>query len=133
MKEENLEGLHQLVLQFLQQCLQHNKSLNEWPQSYAELASAIIKAQFAEDLSLQIVASQINVNPSYLSRVFKQETGVNFVNALTRVRIETAQYYLRTTRYKVYEIADKVGYRNTAYFSKLFKKVTGITPDEYRG
>lgn len=130
--EERLEGMHQLILQFLAQCLEQFRSLEEGQRSYAEQTCAIIRSQYAEDLSLQTVSQQINVNPSYLSRIFKQETGENFVAFLTRVRIEKAQQYLRDRSLKVYEIADKVGYRNTTYFSKIFKKVTGVSPEEYR-
>lgn len=131
--EERLEGMHQLVLQFLEQCLEHFELLGEGQKSYAEQACAIIRSQYAENLSLQSVSQQINVNPSYLSRIFKQETGENFVAFLTRVRIEKAQLYLRDRSLKVYEIADRVGYRNTTYFSKIFKRVTGVSPEEYRG
>lgn len=131
--EEGLEGMHRLILQFLAQCLEHFRCLDGGRQSYAEQACAIIRSQYAEDLSLQTVSQQINVNPSYLSRIFKQETGENFVAFLTRVRIEKAQQYLRDRSLKVYEIADQVGYRNTTYFSKIFKKVTGVSPEEYRG
>lgn len=131
--EERLEGLHRLLLRVLEQCLEYNDSQGERPQSYAEQACTIIQSQFAEDISLQTVAMQINVNPSYLSRIFKQEMGENFVTYLTRVRIKKAQHYLRDRNFKVYEVADKVGYPNTAYFSKIFKKMTGMSPEEYRG
>ncbi|HEY4390636.1 MAG TPA: helix-turn-helix domain-containing protein, partial [Paenibacillus sp.] len=130
--EERLEDLHSLILRLLDKCLEYHQALDPRPQSYAEQACAIIRSQYAEDISLQTVAKQINVNPSYLSRIFKQETGENFVTYLTRFRIEKAQYYLRDRSFKVYEIADKVGYRNTAYFSKIFKKMMGLSPEEYR-
>ncbi|WP_338555441.1 response regulator [Paenibacillus sp. KS-LC4] len=131
-QEERLNGLHELVLHYLQQCLAHNQSTDNRNQSYAEQASEIIMNHYAEELSLQSVASQINVNPSYLSRIFKQETGSNFVSFLTRVRMDRALYFLRGKNMKVYEVAGLVGYPNTAYFSKLFKKVIGVTPEEYR-
>lgn len=73
------------------------------------------------------------MNASYLSRVFKQETGENFVSFLTRLRMEKAKSLLRDRNIKVYEVAERVGYPNTAYFSKLFKKLSGMSPEEYRG
>lgn len=130
---ESLDELHELISRFLEECLEYNRSQDAGMQSYAEQACAMIRERFNEDISLQSIAEQINVNPSYLSRVFKRETGVNFVNYLTRVRMEKAKFYLRSKCYKVYEVAEKVGYPNTAYFSKLFKKVNGITPEDYRG
>ncbi|MUT68262.1 response regulator [Paenibacillus sp. NEAU-GSW1] len=132
LQEERLYGLHELLIHYLQQCLTHNQSTDDRNQSYAEQASEIIMNHYAEDLSLQSVANQINVNPSYLSRIFKQETGSNFVSFLTRVRMDRAQHFLKGKNMKVYEVAEMVGYPNTAYFSKLFKKVTGATPEEYR-
>jgi len=133
LREERLEGVHRLVKDYLRQCLHENRALQERPQSYAEQARAIIMSQYANDISLHSVARQIGVNPSYLSRVFKQETGENFTHFLTRVRMEKAKHYLKEKRLKVYEVANQVGYQNTTYFSKIFKKVTGITPEEFRG
>jgi two-component system response regulator YesN len=100
--------------------------------SYVDIAIDIIMDYYAEDISLQSVANQINVNPSYLSRVFKQEAGDNFIRFLTRVRIDKAKFYLDSKNMKVYEVAEKVGYPNYTYFSKIFKKVVGVTPEEYR-
>ncbi|WP_019637306.1 response regulator transcription factor [Paenibacillus fonticola] len=129
--EEKLEGMHLLIVQFMEQCIEHNRMPGRGAHSYADQVCTIIRNQYAEDISLQTVSRQINVNASYLSRVFKQETGVNFVAYLTRVRIEKAQQLLREGGYKVYEVADQVGYRNTAYFSKIFKKIVGVSPEEF--
>lgn len=131
LREERLAGVHGIVLEYLRQCQTQNDILLE-SQSYAEQASEMIRQQYAEDISLQSVARQINVNPSYLSRVFKQETGSNFVSFLTEVRMEKAKQLLQNKQMKVYEVADRVGYPNTAYFSKIFKKLMGQTPEEYR-
>jgi len=108
-------------------------SLPEDQAGYADMAAELIHRYYAEDISLQSVAGQINVHPSYLSRVFKQEKGENFISYLTRIRVERAKSLLDGGRWRVYEVADKVGYHNYTYFSKLFKKVVGVTPEEYRG
>lgn len=100
--------------------------------SYTDMAIELINRYYAEDISLQSVASQINVNASYLSRIFKQETGENFTTYLTKVRIEKAKHYLQSGRLRVYEVADRVGYHNYTYFSKIFKKVVGLSPEDYR-
>jgi Response regulator containing CheY-like receiver domain and AraC-type DNA-binding domain len=132
MKEETLESLHRSVLRFLAECRERNAWM-DGPRSYAEQARAIMAEQYGGNISLQSVAGEINVNPSYLSRVFKNETGENFIGYLTRIRIEKAQQLLRNKQLKVYEVAHMTGYPNTAYFSKIFKKATGVTPEEYRG
>ncbi|WP_339279832.1 response regulator [Paenibacillus sp. FSL W8-1187] len=132
LREERLEGLHRTVVDYLNSC----RSLltdKELPRSYAEQACEMMRQLYTEDISLQFVAEKINVNASYLSRIFKRETGVNFVGYLTRLRMEKAKAMLRENRLKVYEVAERVGYPNTAYFSKLFKKHCGMTPEEFRG
>jgi len=97
-----------------------------------ERAVEIIKKHYYEDLSLQTVAEKINLNPSYLSRIFKQATGENFTSFLTKVRIEKAKLYLGSKKLKVYEVAEKVGYQNYTYFSRIFKKIVGVSPEEYK-
>jgi len=64
--------------------------------------------------------------------MFKKETGQNFINYLTNIRIEKAKELLRSTNLKSYEIAYKVGYDNPTYFSTVFKKLTGMTPLDYK-
>lgn len=131
---ERLVDLHELLLE----TLRHQRDSRELdavqPKSYAQQACDIVIERYAdEDISLQTVADAISVNASYLSRVFKQEIGVTFVSFLTRLRIDQAKYYLKQRHLKIYEVASRVGYSNTTYFSKLFKKVTGVSPEEYRG
>lgn len=128
---ETWEAVHHIVLDYAQKYLLAECKTSE-QRSYTELAVDMINRYYAESISLQSVANQINVNPSYLSRLFKQETGENFVSYLTRVRIERAKSFLENSHYKIYEIADKVGYHNYTYFSKIFKKVVGVSPEEYR-
>ncbi|MNP56205.1 HTH-type transcriptional regulator YesS [compost metagenome] len=68
----------------------------------------------------------------YFSRLFKQETGENYSDFVIGIRIQKAMDYLKDPCYKVYEIGHLVGYKNTKYFHKLFKRQTGLTPSEYR-
>lgn len=90
-----------------------------------------IKANINKHLSLNEVAALFNFNPSYLSRLFSQYTGEGFVEYITRERIVTAKEMLATGQGKVYEVAAKLGFENAFYFSKVFKKVEGISPREY--
>ena len=85
-----------------------------------------------EDISLNMVASEVNLSSSHFSTVFGQETGVTFVEYLTKVRMDKAKQLLRTTGTKTTEIAFEVGFRDAHYFSNLFKKTQGCTPKEYR-
>ncbi len=88
--------------------------------------------EYSVDLTLASIAERLFVNPNYLSTLFKSETGMTFTQYLTRIRVERAKQLLKETNLKIYEICDKVGYTDQAYFSKLFKATVGITPYEYR-
>jgi two-component system response regulator YesN len=84
------------------------------------------------DLSLSEVARKFFVNPSYLSRIFKQETGQTFIEYLMKLRMEKAVKLLGETDMKAYQIAEEVGINDPHYFSICFKKFTGTSVNEYR-
>jgi len=84
------------------------------------------------DLTLEEVASTVQVSPGYLSRLLKRETGFSFVDYLTRVRITKAVHLMADPAVKVYEVAEAVGYQSQHYFSRAFKRVFGRSPVEYR-
>lgn len=91
-----------------------------------------ITANYQSDLTLGDVAGHVYVSPFYISRMFKKELGINFVDYLGSLRIEKAKELLADARVKTYEVAQAVGIPNAHYFSKLFRKYAGITPSEYR-
>jgi len=84
------------------------------------------------NLSLNEVASQVNLSPSHFSTVFSQETGQTFKEYLTEVRIQHAKELLRSTTLKSFEISYQIGYSDPHYFSYVFRKHTGLSPKEYR-
>ena len=85
-----------------------------------------------EDISLNRVAKEVNLSPNYLSAVFSQEMGTTFVEYLTAKRMEKARALLRSSDMRSGEIAAAVGYKDSHYFSFLFKKTQGCTPRDYR-
>ncbi len=92
-----------------------------------------IEAHFKEELTRESLASEVFMNPDYLSKVFKKKTGSSLMDYVAKVRIEKAKKLLERTALSVSEIAMETGYSNTAYFTKMFKKYTdGVTPREYR-
>ncbi|RTE08366.1 helix-turn-helix domain-containing protein [Paenibacillus whitsoniae] len=92
-----------------------------------------IEEQFADpDLSLSYIGDQFHITTSYLSRQFKQEIGENFIDYLARVRIEKAMHLLKETTMPIQDIAAAVGYTYYISFNRVFKKLTGITPGDYR-
>lgn len=91
-----------------------------------------INANAYRPISLNDVAAHVNISRTYFSQVFKQETGENFVDYLTGVRIENAKKYLTLSDMKTYEIAEKAGFQDNSYFCRIFKEREGITPSDYR-
>ena len=91
-----------------------------------------ISQNFSEDITLATAAEHLHVNTSYLSTLFRQVTGMTFKEHLNRVRIEEAARLLSNTDYPVMEIAIACGYKDQSYFTKVFKKMTGLTPKQYR-
>ncbi|EES72899.1 transcriptional regulator, AraC family [Paenibacillus sp. oral taxon 786 str. D14] len=90
-----------------------------------------INRHYAKDLSTEQIAAHLAISGDHLRHCFKNETGRTILDYLTEVRMEKAKRYLATGQYKLYEVAEKVGYRNSHYFSKVFQRVTGQHPLEY--
>jgi two-component system response regulator YesN len=97
-----------------------------------EAAAKFINERFTEDLTVFTLAEQFHVARNYFSRLFKKEMGEGCNEYITRLRIEKAKQFLGASRLKTYEIAEKVGYHDTNYFSLAFKKNTGLSPKEFR-
>ena len=91
-----------------------------------------INSHLNEDLSLARLAAMTYFNPAYLSRLFKQTAGINLLGYINDARVSRARQLLAGTGMKVHEIAARVGYDSSSYFTQFFKRLTGITPQEYR-
>lgn len=97
-----------------------------------KVAQEYIMEHYSENISLAEVAEKAGVSGGYLSTIFNQNHGIGFVDYLNQIRIERACCYLEQNYLKTYEIAYKVGFRDEKYFSKVFKKIKGVSPKEYR-
>ena len=84
------------------------------------------------DISIRSIAESIDLSESHLSHIFKKETDYTVNAYITRYRMRTAMKLLKSRKHKIYEVAEMVGYRDIAYFSSTFKKVTGVNPSEYQ-
>lgn len=91
-----------------------------------------IDKHYFKEISLQDLSREVYLHPVYLSKVFKQEVGKNFVDYLTEVRIQKARIFLKDVSLKVNDVCSMVGYQSSKHFSKQFKRLTGVTPTEYR-
>lgn len=97
-----------------------------------ELAREYIEEHYYENLMQVDVAQRVGISAGYLSTLFQKQLSVGFVDYLNEIRIEHACTYLRQSYLKTYEIAYKVGFKDEKYFSKVFKKIKGQSPSEYR-
>jgi two-component system response regulator YesN len=105
-------------------------------QNYQQNLVARVEQYIGENLdkrlSLPDVAAEFNLSPNYLSQLFTRYAGESFVEYITAARIAAAKTMLLKGEGPVYEIAEKLGYESAFYFSKVFKKVEGISPREFR-
>lgn len=98
----------------------------------AEKAMDYIKSHFTEELTVERIADEVYLSPGYLMTIFKQETGFSVNSYIIRQRIEKAKELLLSEDFKIYEIAQDVGFSNTTFFSSTFKNYTGLSPRQYR-
>jgi len=110
------------------------EAMSEQRPQYApavQQACEYIAEHFANDIMLQDIASHVHLSRTYISELFKKETGMNYNEYLMKVRMEKAKDLLTKERWKISEVAGRVGYANTSYFIKLFKSYTGHSPLEF--
>ncbi|KRE64788.1 hypothetical protein ASL11_22270 [Paenibacillus sp. Soil750] len=91
-----------------------------------------IEQHFDQDLSVEMFAARFHYHPSYISRVFKKDTGVNFSEYVSNHRIEVAKRWLQETDMKIADIAERLQYSTPSNFNRNFKKVVQVTPSQYR-
>ncbi|QNK40050.1 response regulator [Caproicibacter fermentans] len=95
-------------------------------------AKQYIRQNFRSALTLEEVSGTVGFSPTYFSTLFKKETGSNFVDYLSEVRMEEAKRLLRETNLNVAAVCEQVGYSDQKHFTKSFRKFTGLKPNEYR-
>ncbi|MDO4452973.1 MAG: response regulator [Eubacteriales bacterium] len=100
--------------------------------SMIKKAQKYIEDHLSEDLNRQLVADAVHVNPDYLSRMLKEDTGRSLSEYIKYRRILEAQKLLDYSEFTITQIAEAAGFKNTPYFSTVFKQVTGFTPLDYR-
>ncbi|EPR13757.1 response regulator [Ruminiclostridium papyrosolvens] len=108
------------------------KGKNEKFKGIVKVAIQYMNDHYAENIGVEDIAAITYVSPNYFSRVFKKETGKSFTEWLNNVRLDKAKVILKDIKFRVYEVAEKVGYNDYKIFANNFKKYVGCTPKEYR-
>ena len=130
---ETLEDIEKQLMDNIEKLIDIIKEYNlNHSDNIVQRACEYVLNHIDEDLTLTSIANNLNISKNYLCSIFKQQTGENFLEYATKAKMERAKVLLKRYDYKVYEVSDMLGYKETAYFSKIFKKHTGYTPAEYK-
>ncbi|WP_164821430.1 response regulator [Paenibacillus koleovorans] len=132
---ERFDTFESLQQQLTQQLIRTSASIQQQFGGQNQIvleAEKYISEHFCEPITLQSVADHVHVTPVWLSKLFKKVTGYNFLEYLTKSRLDKARELLKDLNLKVYHISEMVGYQDKVHFSRLFKKRFGLTPQEYR-
>lgn len=100
--------------------------------STKEVIEDYLEKHYHQEIALEQLAEYLHFNPNYTSSLFKKIFGKTFISYLTDMRMEKAKSLLKREELRIYEVARMVGYEDERYFQKTFKKITGVTPKEYR-
>jgi two-component system response regulator YesN len=125
----DIEGWLKATFRNFIEVMQNSK--NEKFKGIVKIAIQYIDDNYMEDIDVLRMAAVTYVTPNYFSRVFKKETGRSFTEWLNMVRVDKARIYLKDPKWRVYEIAEKVGYKDYKSFTFNFKKYAACTPKEY--
>jgi two-component system response regulator YesN len=127
------EEVHRWILdsldQFMDNMLENRSSMNV---RLINKACAYITKNFHKSISLDEVAQTVHLSPYYFSRIFKAERGCNFVEFLTKVRIDKAKLMLQDPEQTVIRVAAEAGYQDASYFCRVFRQEVGVTPNQFR-
>ena len=113
-------------------CTKMENSNEKEAVSVIDRAKEYIEENFRRDISLDDVSREVDISPYYFSTLFKQETGRNFIEHLTEIRLKNARDLLQNSQLSIKEICVQSGYSDPNYFSRIFKKYEGVTPSEFR-
>ena len=131
-KLEDMGQTRKYLLELARRLQRTSREEKEYENPIAGEAVVYIRERYSDtELSLTSAAEALNVNSSYLSRLLKKETGMNFIDILTSVRLEKAKQLLEDGS-KATVVGGMVGYKDYSYFYQVFKKVEGVSPTEYK-
>jgi len=116
----------------LGQLIENSTVLAQPTSTLIKQAVWFLQQNYVQPINRKDVAAAVGVNPSYLSKIFHQEMSISLVDYLNRYRIKKAQELLLQTTHTITNVATQVGFDDAAYFSRVFHRLTGKSPQEYR-
>lgn len=132
-RSENITGLRKLTGEIYHQCADFfAKKYSQKNEKLISEIKTIVNKRYMEDLSVNGISEMVFLTPNYVSLIFRQETGETITDYITKVRMEAAKELLKSQDLKVLDVAEMVGYSDASYFSKVFKKYTGVYPQKFR-
>lgn len=126
----HIEGIRNWFADMLQATIEDRSARPVYSRKVQQ-AFDYINHHYAEEMTADTIAEQLLISSDHLRHLFKEETGQTVLDTLTAIRIHNAKLLLDEGNYKIYEIAARVGYRSSQYFSQVFRKMTGLNPNEY--
>lgn len=127
----SLYNMMKWISYFFNRVMDYDNKLQE-SRSIIEQAKSYIHLHYSEDINRNEVAKSVYLTPEYLAKIFKKETGVSINNYINQYRVDQAKQLMKSSRAGISEIAARVGYNNASYFVTIFRKLTGLTPSDYR-
>ena len=131
-RSENLPDLAQNYLRYVQSLSDLSVDSVVYLSKPVSMAVEFIKRNYRQEIQLSDLSDYAQVSPNYICSLFKKEVGMNISKYVMEYRIKKAKVLLLTTNMKSYEIAVETGFANESYFSRSFKKMTGVSPSEFR-
>ena len=132
-KEEKLTGLISEAIVNIKESSLENSANENLQESQKSAIKKYIKENYKRDISAGDVAGILGYSDVYFSKIFKQLFDDTFINYLTKVRIDKAKVLLKDVGFNIKEVGASVGYTDSNYFTKVFKRAVGMSPSEYRG
>lgn len=129
-KKDEICGYYARRIKYLAEFLQRSES-GKYTRTVRDMMKYIHK-NYSKEISLDTLGEEFHMNGAYLGSIFKGETGKTFLKYLTSYRVEEAERLLEEGNYNISEVSAMVGYKTSQYFSQIFVKYTGMTPQEYR-
>ena len=136
-KINEIENVADILFRLIVLILENNENLLlQYKKSDSNMlinaVTEYVISNFRNEISLKSIAKVFHVNYNYLSKTFKEETGLNFIDYVTKLRIEEAKKMILFSNKTITEITFELGYNDTAYFSKVFKRYTGYSPSHFK-